>query len=325
MPVLRIAGHDRPIPLDPDRTLLDAALDAGAALPFGCKSGICGACRVAVLAGSVSHGPHSAAALTAGERAAGMALACRARATGDVAIAAAGTEPPPPRPRRFTTAVRSVARLGRSSVALTLEPPPGGLAWLAGQYATLGLGDRAPRDFSLASLPGDRALVFHIRDAGPGTAGAGARGLSPGDRVTAEGPFGRAHFSQSQRGPLLLVAGGTGLGAMLATARAALAALPARRVVLCAGAADAGELYGTDQLDRLAERFPAFAWHAITDDAGSAVDLARAEMARGTDGLAVHAAGPPAMVAALVAAAEGAGIPPAMIRADAFRPVTPSA
>ncbi|MCC7275605.1 MAG: 2Fe-2S iron-sulfur cluster binding domain-containing protein [Alphaproteobacteria bacterium] len=331
MATLRIAGRAAPIALRPDETLLQAALRAGADLPHGCRSGICGACRVAVVRGTVAHDPCSPAALTAGERAAGMALACRARAQGDVAIDLVADDPSPPSPRRFATTVVAVAPLTPAAAAVTLAPPAGGLAFLPGQYATLGFAGHAARDFSLASLPGDPGLVFHIRDAGPGSAGAHAVATArAGDPVTVEGPFGRAHLRRRHRGPLLLVAGGTGLGPMLAIARAALAACPGRFVDLCVGARDPAELYGLADIERLAARHACLRWHVALGDPGgsahgarTAVDLAMATLRDATDGLAVHAAGPPAMIAALTAALAAAGVDPAFIHADAFRPATP--
>ncbi len=47
-----------------DETLLEAALQQGITLPYGCKNGACGSCKGKVLEGQVEHGQHSAAALS---------------------------------------------------------------------------------------------------------------------------------------------------------------------------------------------------------------------------------------------------------------------
>lgn len=316
MPVLRIGGHP-PIEAGPDETLLQAAIRSGLPLPHGCRSGRCGACRVRLLAGEVAHDAHATAALTPAERARGLILACRARAVGDVAIALPVEEPVPPAPRRFATRVAGRRSLGPRTTELTLEPPPGGLAFLAGQYATLGLAGLPPRDFSFAGLPGDETLAFHLRDAGSGTASRAAATLRAGDPVTVEGPFGRAYLRDGPGGWLLLVAGGTGLAPMLSIARSALARDPGRPVVLCAGAASGDELYGEAELARLAEGRPAFSFRM----APAGVVEAAVEAASRRAGAAVHAAGPPEMVAALRRRLAEAGIAPAAFHADAFAPV----
>lgn len=57
--------------------LLAAAQRAGVVLPSGCQRGVCGACRVRVLTGSVEQ--EGARALSAAQRSDGLALACVAR------------------------------------------------------------------------------------------------------------------------------------------------------------------------------------------------------------------------------------------------------
>ena len=58
-----------------DRTVLDAAEQVGAALPWECRSGICGQCKVRCTAGAVFMATRDA--LTDGERADGFILACQ--------------------------------------------------------------------------------------------------------------------------------------------------------------------------------------------------------------------------------------------------------
>ncbi|BBK34736.1 CDP-4-dehydro-6-deoxyglucose reductase/ferredoxin-NAD(P)+ reductase (naphthalene dioxygenase ferredoxin-specific) [Stella humosa] len=316
MILLKVDGH-APATIEHGQTLLEAGLAAGLPLPYGCRSGLCGACRMRLVAGEVTHDPHAAAALSPAERRGGIVLACRARATSDVTLALADAPLPPPFPRRFDTRVANRRPLGPRITELAVEPPPGGLAYLAGQYATLGFAGAAPRDFSMAGLPGDATITFHLRAAGSGGAAAAAADLRPGDPVTMEGPFGRAYLRPDGAGPLLLVAGGTGLAPMLAIARAALAEQPDRPTTLCAGATDPADLYGAACLDGLAAAHPSFAWQAATDRL-VAVAVTTAES---LDAPVIHAAGPPAMVRALRSGLRVSGVRPAAFHSDAFNPV----
>lgn len=65
-------------------TLLEAAEDAGVEVPFECRSGICGQCKVKLLEGEVSMAVEEA--LSANEKVEGVVLACQARARTDVVV-----------------------------------------------------------------------------------------------------------------------------------------------------------------------------------------------------------------------------------------------
>jgi ferredoxin-NADP reductase/DMSO/TMAO reductase YedYZ heme-binding membrane subunit len=65
-------------------TVLEAAEDAGVAIPFECRSGICGQCKTHLISGTVTMDVQDA--LTPADRAKRLILACQARAVGDVII-----------------------------------------------------------------------------------------------------------------------------------------------------------------------------------------------------------------------------------------------
>lgn len=72
-------GVEREVVAPPGRTLLEAGLDAGVAMPFSCTMGGCGACRVRLAAGGVMMEEPNC--LGEDERAAGWVLGCVARPT----------------------------------------------------------------------------------------------------------------------------------------------------------------------------------------------------------------------------------------------------
>lgn len=65
-------------------TVLEAAEDAGVAIPFECRSGVCGQCKTKLVAGRVRMDVQDA--LTAADRAKGLILACQARAFRDIEV-----------------------------------------------------------------------------------------------------------------------------------------------------------------------------------------------------------------------------------------------
>jgi ferredoxin len=67
-----------------DLTVLEAAEDAGVAIPFECRSGICGQCKTHLISGTVTMDVQDA--LTPADRSKRLILACQARAVGDVVV-----------------------------------------------------------------------------------------------------------------------------------------------------------------------------------------------------------------------------------------------
>ena len=65
-------------------TVLEAAEECGVAIPFECRSGICGQCKTRLISGKVHMEVQNA--LTNADRAKGLVLACQARATRDVVV-----------------------------------------------------------------------------------------------------------------------------------------------------------------------------------------------------------------------------------------------
>ncbi len=72
----------------------------------------------------------------------------------------------------------------------------------AGQFASVTFDGCPPRDYSMANVPGDPTLEFHVRHGSGGATGAYVRDrLKLGDAVRVEGPFGASHLRESHRGP----------------------------------------------------------------------------------------------------------------------------
>ncbi len=87
----------RSIDVPPGIRLEEAAARAHASLPFGCRSGICGACLVTVCDGAANLSPATRAeraTLHARGAAPGQRLACQATVEGDVVVAHAETQFP---------------------------------------------------------------------------------------------------------------------------------------------------------------------------------------------------------------------------------------
>jgi CDP-4-dehydro-6-deoxyglucose reductase/ferredoxin-NAD(P)+ reductase (naphthalene dioxygenase ferredoxin-specific) len=174
----------------------------------------------------------------------------------------------------------------------------------AGQYARLTLGERLPRPYSIASTPEDDALEFHIRHS-PETRGAAEYAmnhLAEGDRIGIDGPYGSAWLRKAHKGPILAIAGGTGLSAAYSIVLTALRRGVAQPILLYAGIRRNNDHYLKDPLNALALVYPNFKIAVSVSDeapdeafrAGTVTAVVRTDF---TDlrGFHVYAAGPPAM------------------------------
>ncbi len=81
---VRFGRSNVTVEVTPALTLLEAAEDAGVEIPFDCRSGVCGQCKTRLVSGRVRMDAEDA--LDAKVRAAGLVLACQARATRDCVV-----------------------------------------------------------------------------------------------------------------------------------------------------------------------------------------------------------------------------------------------
>ena len=244
------------------------------------------------------------------------------------------TKPRTPAPRNVRRLVCRVSRRQNATPEvwlLRLESLiEGGLFhWRAGQYASVRFHGQEPRDYSIANRPGDGFAEFHIRHVGgDGASGYVADGLAEGERVEVQGPFGEAWFRRDHPGPVLAVAGGTGLAPMKAVVEDALGTSLERDVHLYYGCRDEGEIYLERYFIDLARRHPRFRFVTVLsaarpeDDPGRRRGLVGEAVAadfRSLAGFDCYLAGPPPMIDAVtdLVTAKGAGA--GRVFADAFR------
>lgn len=311
---VRIRQWPTPVPVDPGETVLDAALAAGVPYPFGCQSGNCGACKSVILSGAVTLEPYSDFALTDEERGQGLVLACRSICESDVEIAwIEGEDLAFHTIRTLACKVAKLERMTHDITAVTLSVEPASLEgggpfeFTAGQFARVTFAGQPGRDYSMANVPGSAELVFHIRHL-PGGAVSGfvAEGLREGAPVTVEGPFGIAHLREAHAGPILAVAGGSGLAPILSIVEAALARGRRGRIHVYFGARDERDVYLETHFQALAARHPNLTHTVVLSQpsgptarrTGFLHEAIAADFAD-LDGAKVYAAGPPAMVEAL--------------------------
>lgn len=84
VPNVTFAKSDKKGEAPAELTVLEVAEECGVAIPFECRSGICGQCKTKLVSGKVQMEVQDA--LTPADRAKGLILACQARAARDVVV-----------------------------------------------------------------------------------------------------------------------------------------------------------------------------------------------------------------------------------------------
>ena len=304
----------------PGGTVLFAGLAAGWDLSYECASGGCGTCRGQLISGEVSSLWPDASGLTERDRRRGnRILLCQSRpATNCTIRSQADLRRMPegmPHPARRESRITRMDLLTADMMVLEVECGQA-MPYLAGQFVIMEMPDGTRRPYSM-SAPAAKAgivaarLEMLIRNK-PGGAASGQLfgGLTVGSRLTVEGPYGRAHAQSPPGRPVICVAGGSGLGQVLAIAEHCLAAAADRPLTFYYGARSGPDLVLRERFTGLRSRGAAVI--AVTETAGSAAHpgwgpvrtgLVVNAVAADHDDLTGHdlyAAGPAGMVDALL-------------------------
>ena len=223
---VKVDPFDVELTVEMGGTILESALADGVAYPHGCRSGNCGACKSTLLSGEVEMSPYSEFALTAEEKERGLILACRAVPWSDCAVSVVDQDEAEVHASRdLLCEVASTEAATHDIKIVRLKILSGGpFDFSPGQYASVSFDGLPPRDYSMAGQPGDDLLEFHIRliPNGAVTPFVQER-LAPGDRVKVSGPLGTAHLRPKHAGPIIALAGGSGLAPIKSIVESALA------------------------------------------------------------------------------------------------------
>lgn len=316
---------DVEIDCDEDENILEAAFRQGWNLVHGCREGQCTACKSYLLDGEVSLQPYSTHALSESEEEQGYTLLCRAMPdTDDVVVELLHFDADnlrlahPIVDGRAT--VEGIEELTGDIVRLRLTiTEPAAFGFTPGQYVDLhlpGTDGEERRSYSMANLPGDGVLELVIRRYEGGRfSGLLDGGLQPGDELAFTGPYGSMTLRPGDQ-PVLLVAGGSGLGPVLSLLRELAAARATRPVRLFYGARTAADLPLRDEIAALGAELSDFAFVPVLSEEPDpvhpwATGYVHEAAIAATGDLAdpvVCACGPPPMIEALVLGLEAKGI-----------------
>ncbi len=304
-----------------DETVLDAAFRQGYNLVYGCREGQCSACKCFLQEGDVALKRYSNFALSDSERESGYSLMCRAMPEQDLVVELLHYDPESYRLehaiRDGEATVEAIEPLTHDIVRLVLSAP--GFTFTPGQYVDLHVPghDGVRRSFSMANLPGEERIELMIKRYPGGRLSGMLDGqIKAGDKIGFTGPYGAFRLREAEH-PILMIAGGSGMAPILSVLRQLAADGCARPVRFFYGARTPEDLFGLDEIERLAARLGDFRFNPVVQ---RFVHEAVEEylIAQEITAPDVYMCGPPPMIEAAEAMLDAQGVDEARIFSDKF-------
>ncbi|WMJ00697.1 anthranilate 1,2-dioxygenase electron transfer component AntC [Pseudomonas chlororaphis subsp. aurantiaca] len=258
-------------PVHANEILLDAALRNGIKIPLDCREGVCGTCQGRCESGTYSQDYVDEEALSSADLEQRKMLSCQTRVQSDATFyfdfdsslcSTAG-------PAQLGATVSEVRQVSDSTaiLQLQLDQDQAALDFLPGQYARLSVpSTSSKRSYSFANRSGSQQLQFLVRLLPDGAMSNYIRErCQVGDRIELEAPLGAFYLRHIVR-PLVLVAGGTGLSALLAMLEQLVADGCSQPVHLYYGVRNVADLCETARIEAYAGQLPGFRYTAVISE-----------------------------------------------------------
>jgi len=314
----------RVLQVQPGANLLEVLLAHQVPMSYSCRAGRCGTCLCKVVDGDVLDGGRDTRSPLDSDSQG--VLACQTYLTEPCTI-----ELPEPgeivvHPARVLKAtVAGIDDLTHDTKRLRLKAAKP-LEFSPGQHAHLQVMPNQVRPYSLAGLSDRKELEFHVRRVPGGrVTGYITHTLKVGDVVRVSGPLGTAYLRRKHEGPMLCVAGGTGLAPILSIVRGAVAEGMQNPIHLYFGVRSPRDIYGLAWLEQLRNEHAHLQVHVVVASgadprkhrAGLVTDAIEADL-KHLAGWRAYLCGSPPMVEAAMRLTKRLGLPPERIHADAF-------
>ena len=224
----------------------------------------------------------------------------------------------------FTVAAKRQRTPVIAELLLRPDGPP--LRYQPGQYVLLGDPDAelVVRSYSIANAPRRDGLISLLVTRVPGGQLSGwvHDVLRPGDRVLLSGPYG-SFTASGEPGPVLFLAGGSGLAPVRALAEAALRRRTHAPVVLFFSARTQRDLIDDQRFRSWQRHHPGFRYLRTLTRADGPPPAGRipailGDWSGGLYGWRVYIAGAPGFVTACAAAAGACGAGPGLVHTEEF-------
>jgi len=321
---LIVLPFGRTLNVDTGSNLLETLRRFEIPVSYSCMAGRCGTCRCKVVQGQVLESGWEAKITNPNDGS--HVLACMSVLTENCTIEIPEPDEVVVHPARVIKA--SVVSLDYQTddvIRLRIRAAKP-LLFSPGQYVSLQLTPEHIRPYSMAGLCTDEVMEFQVRLIPDGrVSGYIAKELKVGDSVRLMGPLGTAYLRTKHEGPMLCVAGGTGLAPVLSIVRGALEGGMKNQIHLYFGVRSQQDLYGSERLNELIDRYKNLHVHTVVafgdtgpnQRSGLVTDAVSQDWKSLTDWRA-YLCGAPPMVEAATFLALQKGVALEKIHADAF-------
>jgi len=326
---LQPSGHE--FEAKEGESLLDAGLNHGLSLPYGCRNGACGACKGRLISGEVNYGDRNTSCLSDDDKAAGTVLCCQAQPTGDVVVQVKEISSTAEiKPKIMPARVIKLEKLSHDVMQLELKLPESQrMQFLAGQYIEILLKGGKRRAFSIANAPHqDDVILLQIRHVPDGYfSGHVFDEMKENALIRIEGPFGGFYLQEESERPVILVGGGTGYAPLNGMLEHAHSLEMKNDFHLFCGVRAKRDVYMQTQTDSLTERMPKLNVTTVLSDPEASDDwqgetgyVHEAVLKQFNDlsGFDIYMSGPPVMVNAAKEAFLKQGANEDQMYSDAF-------
>lgn len=328
---VKIQPSGKQFDVNTDESVLDAAMRQHINLPYSCRDGLCGTCKVKLLEGKVNYGDELPGALSEEEVEAGVALLCQAHAKSDLTVEAQLIDAVANIPiRKLPCRVVGSKRLCHDVMELKLKTPENiPFTFLAGQYINILLKDGRHRSFSIANAPEkDGPVELHVRHVEGGEFTDYVFGdMKEQALLRFEGPLGTFFLREDSDRPMIFMAGGTGFAPIKGIVEHELAQGGKRPMHIYWGVQSFEDLYMHELPLKWAEEnehityTPVLSHPKSEDNWTGRTGFVHAAIINDFDDLSgydIYAGGPPQMVNAGFEAFAEMGLPPEQYFSDAF-------
>ncbi len=316
-----------------DETILQAALRNGHLYPYGCQSGVCGACKTRLVSGQVKHRSRDPEVLSDADRAEGWCLSCQAVPQQDIEIEVKEiARVKEIEVKTLPTRVREKNMLADDVVQLFLSlPNTQNFEFMPGQYIKILLKNGKERSFSIANTAQQstqQGLELHIRVVPGGHYSPLVKDqLKVKDILRIQGPYGTYFLRKDENRPIIMVAGGTGFAPVKGLIEDAIETNYGQAITLYWGARSEQDLYMHTLAQQWQQQIPGFRYIPVLSDPDTApgwqgetgfVHEAILRQQADLSAHSVYASGPPVMIEALRESLPGQGLDSDFFYTDAF-------
>jgi p-cymene methyl-monooxygenase electron transfer component len=314
--------------VEPGETLLERALKDGLAYPHDCTVGTCGTCRTKLISGKVDAITPFSYTLSKDELAAGYILACQAVPKSDlvveVEIASGAPVIAATQPAKLV-ALEELTH-GIKRVRWAVETP---VNYRAGQYMNVRWGTEDHRSYSFAAAAtaaGLTELTTFVRHVPGGKFTDMLFGGDPfANSYEVDAPHGN-FWLRDGTGPIICIAGGSGLAPILSLLADAANRKVRRDCVLLFGARGQRDLYAAEEITAIRNRWTAGFdfWPVLSEEQfgghrhGMVTQFVPEALERLGGGAHGYMCGPPPMIDAGIHVLTEAGIGLGDIHYDKF-------